>query len=234
MINYIIVEDETLAQEVLVNQLNKISDLKLCGVFDNALDAIEFIGDVEVDLVFSDIKMPDISGVSLLKSLRNPPLFIFVTGDPQFAIESFALDVLDYILKPVELDRILKAVNKAKAILESRESSASNMEFLIVKDRTSNVIIRYDEIHYIRGNKDFVDIVTEEKVYTIWRKMRIMEEILSPNKQFLRVHKSYIVNLQFAKEVSAGSIKMKGTIEDIPIGAQYREELYRRLGINTG
>lgn len=232
MINCIVVDDEQLALDTMISHIEKIHDLELLGAFDNALDAMPIIFSGKVDLVFCDIQMPDINGVSFLKSIKTPPLFIFVTGDPNHAIESFELDVLDYILKPFGVDRLLKSVNKARAFLDSEKSSANDRKFLIIKDRYANVIVPYDEVYFIKSDRDFVDIYTAEKMYTVWRKISDMEETLAHAKQFLRVQKSYIVNLDFAKTIEGNHIKMKGSIESIPIGGQYKAELYKHLGIS--
>lgn len=231
MINCIVVDDEQLALDTMVSHIKKIHDLEILGAFDNALDAMPIISSGKVDLVFCDIQMPDINGVSFLKSLKNPPLFIFVTGDPNHAIESFELDVLDYIMKPFGVDRLLKSVNKARAFLESEKSPATDRKFMVIKDRYANVIVPYDEVYFIRSDKDFVNISTAEKVYTVWKKISDMEKTLAQAKQFLRIQKSYIVNLDFAKTIEGNHIKMKGSIESVPIGGQYRAELYKRLGI---
>lgn len=232
MINCIVVDDEQFALDTIVSHIKKIHDLEILGIFDNALEAMPIIFSGKVDLVFCDIQMPDINGISFLKSIKNPPLFIFVTGDPSHAIESFELDVLDYIMKPFGVDRLLKSVNKARAFLESEKSSVNDRKFLVIKDRYANVIVPYDEIYFIKSDKDFVNISTAEKVYTVWRKISDLEETLAHAKQFLRVQKSYIVNLDFAKTVEGNHIKMKGSIQNIPIGGQYKAELYKRLGIS--
>ena len=175
--------------------------------------------------------MPDISGVSFLKSLKKAPLFIFVTGDPNYAIESYELDMLDYVLKPFGVDRLLKSVNKARALLESQKTKLPDRDFLIIKDRSLNIIMPYDEIFFIKSDKDYIKVSTMEKDYIMYKRLSEIQESLSSTRQFLRVQKSYIVNLGFAKTVDGSCIKMKGNIEDIPIGGQYRAELYKRLGI---
>lgn len=234
MINCIVIDDEPLAQENLVNQISKIPDLELMGVFDSALDALPLISKGKVALVFCDIQMPDISGVSFLKSLKKSPLFIFVTGDPNYAIESYELDVLDYVLKPFGVDRLLKSVNKARALLEAQKTNLPDRDFLIIKDRSLNIIMPYNEIFFIKSDKDYIKVATMEKDYIMYRRLSDIEESLSSTRQFLRVQKSYIVNLDFAKTVDGSVIKMKGNIENIPIGGQYKAELYRRLGISGG
>lgn len=232
MISCIVIDDEPLAQENLVNKINKIHDLELLGVFDSALDAMPLIVNGKVDLVFCDIQMPEISGVSFLKSLKKSPLFIFVTGDPTYALESYELDVLDYIMKPFAVGRLLKSVNKARALLEAQKTDLPDRDFLIIKDRSLNIIMPYNEIFFIKSDKDYITVSTMEKEYIMYKRLSEIEVSLSSARQFLRVQKSYIVNLDFARTVDGNYIKMKGSIEDIPIGGQYKAELYRRLGIS--
>lgn len=231
MINCIVIDDEPLAKEKLVSYVNKVPDFELVGAFDHALPAMDVIRKGKIDLVFSDIQMPDITGISFLKTLKNPPLFVFVTGNPQYAVESYELDVLDYILKPFDFDRFMKSVNKVVAFMDSEISTVPNKDFFVFRERGTNVIVKYDEIFYVEGNKDYVNVVTGEKDYMVWKKMAQMEAEL-PKDLFTRVQKSYIINLSLVKEVSASLIKMKGNIKDIPVGATYRDELYRRLGID--
>ncbi|MNE30823.1 Transcriptional regulatory protein YpdB [compost metagenome] len=232
MIKCIVIDDELLAQEVLVSQLNKIADVEVLGVYEDAITAMKVIKSDQVDLVFCDIQMPEMNGITLLKTLRNPPCFVFVTGDPSYALEGYELNVLDYILKPYGVDRLIKTIDKAQAYLNNEEGKNSERDFLIIKDRSNIIISPYNEVFFIQGDKDYVWIETLEKKYNIWKKLIDMEEKLSSAKQFIRIHKSFIVNLDFAKRVEGNIMKMKGSIPDIPIGGQYKIELYRRLGLN--
>ncbi|UZJ63284.1 LytTR family DNA-binding domain-containing protein [Sphingobacterium sp. KU25419] len=232
MMRCIIIDDEELAQEILVSHLKKIGDIEILGVYDNAMDARQLLNSNEVDLVFCDIQMPDISGVTFLKSLRNPPLFVFVTGDPSYALESFELHVLDYILKPFGVDRLIKTLEKAHAYLDVEKKTDSERNFLIIKDRSHIIIAPYNEVFYIKGDKDYVWIETLEKKYNVWKRLIEMEATLSVAKQFVRIHKSYIINLDFAKRVEGNVMIMKGSIGNIPIGGQYRTALYKRLGLS--
>lgn len=233
MIKSIVIEDEVLAQEILVSYLEKIPDVEILGVFDSALDAMKIVKSNEIDLVFCDIQMPDLDGVNFLKSLKNPPLFVFVTGDPTFAVEGYQLNVLDYVLKPFGLDRLIKTIEKAQAYLNLEKVDKSERNFLVIKDRSNIIITPYNEVFFIKSDKDYVQVETAEKMYKVWKKLIDMEESLANAKQFIRVHKSYIVNLDFAKRVEGNIIKMKGSLEDIPIGGQYKSELYKRLGLNS-
>ncbi|WP_313269966.1 LytR/AlgR family response regulator transcription factor [Sphingobacterium sp.] len=230
MIKCIVIDDEPLAQDLLVSQLIKIPNIEPIAVFDNAFDAMKFIKTKDVDLVFCDIHMPDMNGISLLKSLSKPPLFVFVTGNPDYAIAGYELNVLDYILKPFDVERLVKTVNKAQAVLNYSNSSVK--DYLIIKDRSHLIITPYNEVFSIKGDKDYVWVETLEKNYNVYKKLIDMESSLINAKQFVRVHKSYIVNLDFAKRVEGNVIVMKGSIQDIPIGKQYRNDLYRRLGVS--
>lgn len=229
----IIIDDEELAREILVSHLSKIQKIQILGIYENAIDAMSILESKDVDLVFCDIQMPDMDGVAFLKTLKNPPLFVFVTGDPSYALEGYELDVLDYILKPFGLDRLIKTIDKAQAVLNHDNGNNSDRDFLVIKDRSTIIISPYDEVFYIEGAKDYVWIETLEKRYNVWKKLLEMEEKLASAKQFIRVHKSYIVNLDFAKRVEGNIMKMRGSIKDIPIGGQYKSELYRRLGLNA-
>lgn len=140
------------------------------------------------------------------------------------------MDVLDYILKPFDFNRFMKSVNRAFAFIDSKTSNALNKDFFVFREHGANVIVKYDDILYVEGNKDYVNVVTGEKDYMVWKKMAQMEAEL-PRCLFTRVQKSYIVNLSLIKAVSATLIYMKGNIKDIPIGATYKDELYRQLGI---
>lgn len=231
MIRCIVIDDEELAQEMIISKLNKIPNVKIIGVFENAKDAFKIIIKGEINLVFCDIQMPDMDGVTLLKSFKNPPLFIFITGDPTYALESFELNVIDYILKPFGSDRLLKAIDKALVFIDSEKNNNFTFNQLIIKDRSNIIIIPYEELYFIKADKDYVWIETSEKTYNVWKKLIEMEVALASEKQFIRVHKSFIINLDFAMRIEGNIIKMRGNIEDIPIGGQYKSKLYKRLGL---
>ncbi len=231
MIKCLIIDDEELAREILNSQLSKIPDVEVLGVFSNAIDAMKMLTSSGVNLVFCDIQMPEINGVTFLKSLNNPPLFVFVTGDPNYAIEGYQLNVLDYVLKPFGIERIIQTIEKARTYLMVEKEKITDRNFLIIKDRSNIIITPYHEVFFIKADRDYVWIETLEKRYNVWKKLIDMEESLSTASQFVRVHKSYIVNLDFAKRVEGNTIKMKGSLEDIPIGGQYKSDLYKRLGL---
>ncbi|MFC7524934.1 LytR/AlgR family response regulator transcription factor [Parapedobacter sp. GCM10030251] len=230
-ITCIALEDEPYAKSFLEENIRNTLFLNLRGSFDNVKDGWEFLKSENVDLVISDIAMPGITGMAFRKHLSNPPLFIFVTANAGFAAESYELDVVDYVVKPYDYARFLKAVTKAQDRLKNGlRQSPNRKDFVTAKDGHNNVIIRFDEIFYVEGSKEYVIIATPEKEI-LHRKSLIQMEQLLPAGKFLRIHKSFIANTDFIREVAANKIIMKGSIKDLPVGAQYRPELFRRFGL---
>ena len=231
MIKCILIDDEELAQEQLISKLTKIPNVAIVAVFNNAFDAIRLLNSDQINLVFCDIQLPDMNGVSLLKSLKNPPLFVFVTADPNYALEGYELNLLDYILKPFTMERLLKTIHKAQDFLAAAKAHTVTRNYMIIRDKQYNFITPYNEIYYIKADKDYASIWTKDKKHYVWRKLIDLEESLLEAPQFARVHKSYIVNLEYAEHVIGNIIKMKGSLPDIPIGGQYKTGLFNKLGI---
>ncbi|GGG73770.1 DNA-binding response regulator [Parapedobacter pyrenivorans] len=229
-ITCIALEDEFYAKVHLEACIVKTPFLELKGSFENALSAWEYLKNENIDLVISDIAMPDITGVAFLKNLSNPPLFIFVTANTEFAAESYELNVVDYVVKPYDYARFLKAATKAQNRLNNGQSHPTIMDFVSVRDGYKNIIIRFSEIFFVEGSKEYVTVYTAEK-NILFRKSLIQMEQILPSEKFLRVQKSYIVNLDFVREVTTSKIIMKGGLQNIPVGPQYRPELFRRFGL---
>lgn len=231
-INCIVIEDERLAREDIVDAIEKTSTLRLLESFSDAHSAFDFlINRADVPLVFSDILMPSISGMQLLKSLANPPLFIFVTASQEYSVESFEYNVVDYIVKPYDYPRFLKAVNRAHLMVNNRQSFADTKHHIIVKNGYKNLIVRYDEILFIKADGVYVEVETVEKTHLIQISLKKMLEML-PDNQFKQVHRSYIVNLSYVEELLPQQIIMQGSIGNIPIGSSYKDALYRWFGIS--
>ncbi|MCB0562865.1 MAG: response regulator transcription factor [Phaeodactylibacter sp.] len=241
MINVIIVDDEPLAQDVLETYIQKIPELNLIEKCSNALEANEALKNHDIDLMFLDIQMPQLTGVDFLKTLSHPPLVIFTTAYPNYAIEGFELNALDYLLKPISLERFMKAVNKAEEQLElqSKGGSSSGGEeeeepnFIFVKADKKLVKINYADIIYIEGLKDYVIIRMDNSRVITLQTMKSLEEKL-PQNIFKRIHRSYIVNVDKIEAVVGNMIEVieKNQAKHLPIGKNYRDELLEIINKN--
>ena len=225
MLKCIIVDDEPLAQEVLENYLQRIgSELHLVKKCSNALDAFQSLHDEKIDLLFLDIQMPVIDGLSFLKSLKNPPSVILTTAYPNHAIEGFELDVVDYLLKPISFERFLKAVNK---VIEQRKAIINGegmTDYMFVKVDSKLVKVNYADIVYIEGMKDYLKIFVKDRPLVVHQTMKKIEDLLPKNK-FIRVHKSYIVSISAVNSIVGNFIEING--KEIPIGANYKDHLIK-------
>jgi len=228
MIKAIIVDDEPLALDVLETYLEQMPEVELVQKCQNAFEANEALKSNDIDLMFLDIQMPQLTGIDFLKSLTKPPMVIFTTAYPDFAVEGFELDAVDYLLKPISLERFMKAVNKASEKLDAKssENSGSGDDYFFVKADKKLVKVDFNSIVYIEGLKDYVIIRQDAGRVITLQTMKSLESKL-PGEIFRRVHRSYIVNLQKIQAVVGNmlEVKEKGETKLIPIGKNYREEL---------
>ena len=229
MINVIIIEDEPLAQEILESYIAKMPQLNLVATCANAIEGGAALKEHQVDLIFLDIQMPQITGIEFLKSLNNPPLTIFTTALPNYAVEGFELDAVDYLVKPIPLERFMKAIGKAEDIL-NRESSSGlandGEDFIFVKSDKKLIKIKYADIIYIEGLKDYVMIkMANSKVITL-QTMKSLEAKL-PDQLFKRIHRSYIIAIDKIDALVGNSIEVteKGEPKIIPVGKNYKEDI---------
>jgi two-component system, LytTR family, response regulator len=230
----IIVDDEPMARDVIRRYMEKIPNLVLAGEFGNAIDATIFLQEQPVDMIFLDIKMPQLSGTEFVRSLRIVPKIIFTTAHKEYAHEGFELDVIDYLLKPISFERFLRAVNKAlpqklQEIEKQRtiEESNPSTSFIYLRvDRKMNKILLND-ILYIESDKDYVKVFTESG-FIITRQTIVSVEAMLPEKQFIRIHRSYIVSLHKLKYFTA-EIVMIGN-KELPIGKLYRNTFLKLQG----
>ncbi|MBK9401622.1 MAG: response regulator transcription factor [Bacteroidetes bacterium] len=224
----IIVDDEPLAQEVLERYLENIRELELVTKCNNALEAFEVLNHENIDLMFLDISMPVISGIDFLRSLRKSPAVIITTAHPDFALQGYELDVVDYLVKPVSLERFMKAVNKAlDRVKQHAPSERSNKaDFMFVKSDQKLIRINFSDISYIEGMKDYVKIFTKEKMIVTLHTMKFFESSL-PSDGFIRVHKSYIVNASAIKSIAGNELELQQA--RIPIGSSYKDQLMRSI-----
>ncbi|MFK7932437.1 MAG: LytR/AlgR family response regulator transcription factor [Saprospiraceae bacterium] len=229
----IIVDDEPLAREGMELNVDEVNYLELVGQFANALRANEFMQQNDVDLMFLDIQMPGITGLEFLKSLKNRPLVILTTAYPQYALEGFDLDVVDYLVKPIRLQRFIKAVNKAKELHDLYQQTAAapattntveemTEDYIYIKSDRKYVRIFYQDIRFIKGLKDYVTLYLADgrKLMTAMNIKTIHNQL--PPKVFARVNKSFIININFIDAIETDFILLKG--EEIPLGRTYKEQ----------
>lgn len=230
MIKAIIVDDEPLALDVLETYIDQVPDITLVCKCENAFEANEALKNNDIDLMFLDIQMPQLTGINFLKSLSNPPCVIFTTAYPDYAVEGFELNAVDYLLKPISLERFMKAVNKVseKIAFRKQENNVKEEEgdYFFVKADKKLVKVNFSDIIYIEGLKDYVIIRQEEGRVITLQTMKSLDSRL-PDNQFKRIHRSYIVNLSKIKAVVGNMLEVieKGQNKHIPIGKNYRENL---------
>lgn len=240
MINTIIVDDEPLALDVLETYIEKMPDLHLVKKCSNAFEANEALKEFDIDLMFLDIQMPQLTGIDFLKTLTDPPLVIFTTAYSNYAIEGFELNATDYLLKPISLERFIKAANKAVEQIElRRKENAAHFEtnspedFTFVKADKKYVKVKYSEVLYVEGLKDYVIIRTEKGRVITLQTMKSLEDKL-PHKIFKRIHRSYIVNIDQVQAILGNMVEIieKGQPKHLPIGKNYRDELLALVNRN--
>ena len=225
MIRCIIIEDEPLAQDVIKNHLQQSGRFNLVGTYRNALEAKEAIAKEEIDLIFLDIQLPGMTGLNFLRSLINPPLVVFTTSYPEYALESYEFNVIDYLLKPISYERFSKTIDK---IIDGKifktaagEIKPVNREYIFIRSNGKFFRISFSDIIYIEGMKDYLKIHTADHTIITHQTMGEMENILPPG-QFIRIQKSYIVSTAKIKAVSGNSVDMGRAL--LPIGLNYKEK----------
>jgi two-component system, LytTR family, response regulator len=236
----IAVDDEPLALDIIEDYVAKVPFLELVKRSENAIEALQLVQAGGIDLVFLDIQMPDITGIQFLKIAGNKANYILTTAYSQYALESYDLNVCDYLLKPIAFDRFYKAVEKVHQQLQKTEPTAMPalpetaplaavapvQDFIFVKTEHKIQKIQLDDILYIEGLKDYISIFTKtERIITL-QNMKKMEETL-PKAEFIRVHKSYIIALNKIENIERSRIAING--KTIPIGDTYRDEFFKRI-----
>lgn len=227
-LNCVIIEDEPLARNLLTDYVNKVPTLNLVQAFSNPLEALEALRVLSVDILFLDVQMPEITGITLLKVLKNRPLVVLTTAYSEYALEGYELDVADYLLKPITFERFLKCVDKIMQRLEAETITDTTVTqkqepaspFVFVKDGTKLVKVWLNEIRYVEGLKDYVTIHTKDQKITTLQRMKALEERL-PADQFIRVHNSFIVALAAIDVIQKNEVMIGSTA--IPIGDTYRK-----------
>ncbi len=232
----LIVDDEPPAREILQRYIAEVPTLQLIGECSNAIQAMSFLQQKEVDLVFLDIRMPQLNGNDLLKILKNPPKVIFTTAYAEYALEGYDLDVVDYLMKPIKFDRFLKGVNKAFELNNHKPSAELPAQQEEIKNETSFVYFRVDrkmvkvmlgDIFYIESMKDYIKVVTTNGTLITKQSITSVEAML-PQNRFIRTHRSFIISLNKIKSFTTELIEIDKT--EIPIGKLFRAGVLKVLG----
>ncbi len=229
-INSLIIDDEPLAINVIKNYLQQIDDFEISNTFNNAIEALNFLKSNTVDLIFLDINMPVLDGINFIKSLEKPPLIIITSAYDEFALETYELDVLDYLIKPIEFPRFMKALNKVNRRLENNTSlhkSTKDRPYIFVKiDKKKMKKIFLDEILIIKSLKDYLNINTTTGKYIIHSTLSDFTDLL-PSDDFIRIHRSYTVAIKKIDTVEGNSVEIDGF--RYVIGRSYIEEVKEKI-----
>ena len=227
-----IVDDEPVAIRVIRQHLEKLNNYEVVATSANALDAFEYLGQNEVDLLMLDIEMPELNGLDLYRSLKNPPELILITAHRDYAVEGFEVNAIDYVMKPVSFSRLLKAIQRfeyQKTSGGEEQESVQKKYLFVTVDRIKRKI-DLEDISYIEGLKDYVQIRTKTDKIVTRQTMTDMERELPPGS-FLRIHRSFIINTEKIKTVSYDEISVGN--ETLPVGRTYRNEVMRKLNIDS-
>ncbi len=230
--NCIVIDDELPALHLLADYVKKVPDLNLVGTAEDAFKAMELLNSRQVDLMFLDIQMPELTGINFIKSLTRRPYTVFTTAYAEYALEGYELNVVDYLLKPITFERFLKAVNKVKEMHElaakspSDKSGTASKEYIFVKADYKLVKVSFDEINYIQGMSEYVRIFTDTQQIITLQTLKSFGAQLPPDR-FLRIHKSYIVPIKKIKAIIGNTVEVPG--KNIPIGRNYREKVFEIL-----
>ncbi len=223
----LIIDDEPLARDLIRNHIEKLENFEIVAECGDAMKALQELRDKQVDLMFLDIQMPQITGIEFLKILKNPPKVIITTAFREYALDGFELDVVDYLLKPITFERFLKSVNKyyqvtsddiSNPVVENHNYS-SEETFIYVKENKRVIKLQLSEILYIEGLSEYVQIYTEKKKIVTKLSMTSLEDKL-PSDGFLRIHKSFIVSLSKVEAFTSHTIEVPG--KELPIGRSYK------------
>ncbi len=235
MINCVIIDDEPLARDGIANYVSDISFLTLITTCESVIEYSKLPPQQPIDLIFLDIQMPKINGLDFLKMTQNPPMVIITTAYPEYALEGFQLNVLDYLLKPVTFDRFFKSATKAKDYYHLlKKNHAADVsptgqaaDYFFVKCGTKYEKIYFDDVLYVEGMQNYINIYTRKGKYITMHYLKTLEENYLNNDLFIRVHKSYIVSVNKIESIQGNEISI-GT-NRIPISRNYREQVIQQV-----
>ncbi len=233
----LIIDDEPLARDLMRNHIQKLENFEIIGECGDAMKALKELREQKIDLMFMDIQMPQITGMEFLKILKNPPKVIITTAYREYALEGFELDVVDYLLKPITFERFLKSVNKYYQMTQDEIPVAMPVSeiiqpaepFIYVKENKRVIKVHLNEILYVEGLSEYVQIYTDKKKIITKTTMTSLEEKL-PGDSFLRIHKSFIVSLLRIEAFTASTIEVPG--KELPIGRSFKNSVFHALQQN--
>ena len=227
-LNCFIVDDEPLARKCIRDYVQQTNYLIYAGEAGSAEEAAKLLQEIKADIIFSDIQMPGISGIDFVRAAGNESLFVFITAFPEYALEGYELNIIDYLLKPVSYERFLKTTTKAKEYLSLKYQSKENVkaDYFFIKCGSKFEKILFDDLLYAEAPENYVKIYTQSKMYITYLTFKGLEEYLSPEK-FIRVHKSYIVSLSKIENLDNELIKIAE--HEIPLSRHYRAEVMNKV-----
>ncbi len=233
MIKCIVIDDDKMSRELMSSYISKLDSLDKVGEFDNALDGMKFIKENEVDVIFLDIEMPDFSGLDMLKSTNELPQVIFITSNREYAVEAFEHSVCDFLVKPVDFSRFVKASERVipkQAEVQENETDTdnSNTKYIFIKVDTRFVKLNLDDILYLEANGDYVVFKTANKGYIVHTTMKKINDKL-PNNKFIKVHRSYIVNIDKIVDIEDTTLLIDKKI--IPVSRSKKDDLMKSLNL---
>jgi DNA-binding LytR/AlgR family response regulator len=230
----LVVDDEPLARDLMRSHIEKLENFEIVEECGDAMKALKELRNHQVDLMFMDIQMPQITGIEFLKTLKHPPKVIITTAYREYALDGFELDVVDYLLKPITFERFLKSINKFYQITQEESQNITSVStplpseeaFIYVKENKKVIKLHLNEILYVEGLSEYVQIYTERKKIITKTSMTNMQEKL-PETSFMRIHKSFIVSLSKIEAFTSHSIEVPG--KELPIGRSYKNSVLEAL-----
>ncbi len=225
--NCLIVDDEEISRKILERFVAQTDSLKLAGSCENAIDAVKILKTEDVDLIFLDIEMPEMTGIELIETLKGNPQIIFVTAKEDYAVEAFEHDVTDYLLKPLTYARFLKSVNKAQDNIK-QPATTTTPGYIFVKVESRLLRLNLSDIDYVEAHGDYIQLHTKSGKHMIYSTMKHIEANL-PREEFARVHRSFIVRMDRIADITEHNLMIDKHI--IPIGAMYKNDLLKKLNI---
>lgn len=227
--NCAIVDDDEMSRQMVAKLVERDSSLKLVAICKSAIEARDVMAKVELDILFLDVEMPELTGIELIRTLKVKPEIILISSREKYAVDGFDYEVTDFLLKPVQLDRFIKAVDKAKANLtEEKTSSGITSDTVFVKSNGQMIGIKLNEILWLEAYGDYVNIYTSKDRFIVHGTMKAMDNKL-PGEQFMRVHRSYIIRIDKIKAIEDTVIAIDKKL--IPIGDSFRSDLLARLNV---